>query len=170
MKPKKSKIFSSSQGSLPSSSVGGPFAVINEEMRVIRELVAGLPQGPGESSWGSANISKDDFQKYINDQKKKGDHLKALEKAYRELTKKHGELSTSHGILEKSHTRMVKREKKRDKFFTRMWKGVKGIWKVLKPQDRLPSSRAVDPDDVPTEWPEEEEKEDEDDSESEESS
>lgn len=30
--------------------------------------------------------------------------------------------------------------------------GVKAIWKVLKPKDRLPSSRADSNDEVPTTW------------------
>jgi len=44
---------------------------------------------------------------------------------------------------------MKKREKKGDKFLTRMWKGVKGLWKVLKTQDPMPSIRPVDDDDAP---------------------
>lgn len=41
---------------------------------------------------------------------------------------------------------MITREKNRDEFFTKIWKGVKGLWKVLKPQSRLPISW-VDSDD-----------------------
>ncbi|KAF3658082.1 hypothetical protein FXO38_13380 [Capsicum annuum] len=46
-----------------------------------------------------------------------------------------------HRELRDFHEKMVKRDKKRNKFFTNMWKGVKGFWKILKPRDRLPSSR-----------------------------
>ncbi|PHT54831.1 hypothetical protein CQW23_03317 [Capsicum baccatum] len=33
-----------------------------------------------------------------------------------------------------------------------MWKGVKGLWNVIKPYDRLPSSRVESDDEVPAEW------------------
>lgn len=35
---------------------------------------------------------------------------------------------------------MKKREKSRDKFFTPMWKGVKGLWKVFKANESFPTS------------------------------
>jgi len=69
----------------------------------------------------------------------------------------HGSLSTSHAKLANAHTRMKIREKKRDKFFTRMWKGVKGLWKGLKPQESVPSIETEDDDDAPVHWSEEEE-------------
>lgn len=47
----------------------------------------------------------------------------------------------SYGKLRASHEKMKKKEKKKDKFFSNMWKRVKGLWKVIKPQDRLPSPR-----------------------------
>ncbi|KAJ8544704.1 hypothetical protein K7X08_017287 [Anisodus acutangulus] len=58
---------------------------------------------------------------------------------------------------------MRKREKKRDKFFTRMWKGVKGIWKVLKPKESLRSTRPEVDNDAPVQWSKEEGEDDHDD-------
>nr|XP_033515315.1 uncharacterized protein LOC117279819 [Nicotiana tomentosiformis] len=134
--------------------------MLSEKMRLIRDLVAGLPQGPGGTSEGPcACISKKTFQKYLDDQKKQGYHLKKLEKAYTDLATVHGTLSTSHAKLENAHTRMKKKEKKRDKFFSHVWKGVKGIWKVLKPQELVPSTKPEDDDDAPIHWSEEEEEE-----------
>lgn len=49
----------------------------------------------------------------------------------------HTKFVGSHKEFSKSHEMMKIRKKKRDKFFTRMWKGVKGLWKVLKPKDPL---------------------------------
>ncbi|KAK6782111.1 hypothetical protein RDI58_019907 [Solanum bulbocastanum] len=54
--------------------------------------------------------------------------------AYVDFAKSHGELSISHN-------KMKKLEKSKDKFFTRMWKWVKGLWKVLKANEPLPTSR-----------------------------
>ncbi|KAK6789387.1 hypothetical protein RDI58_013186 [Solanum bulbocastanum] len=39
-----------------------------------------------------------------------------------------------------------------DKFFTRMWKGVKGLWKVLKANESLPTSRPEEDGDDPATW------------------
>jgi len=39
-----------------------------------------------------------------------------------------------------AHEKMVRREKKRDEFFSKMWKWVKVLWKVIQPRDRLSSS------------------------------
>ncbi|PHU25305.1 hypothetical protein BC332_03637 [Capsicum chinense] len=41
-----------------------------------------------------------------------------------------------------------------------MWKGVKGLWNVIKPCDRLPSYQVESDDEVPTEWSSPEEVED----------
>lgn len=46
------------------------------------------------------------------------------------------------------------REKRRDKFFTRMCKWVKGLWKVLKTKDRLFYPRIEVDDDMPARWSE----------------
>lgn len=105
--------------------------------------------GTWETSKGpSVCISKKEFQKYLDNQKKQGDHLKKLEKAYTDLATAHGNLSTSHDKLENAHTRMKKRENRRDKFITRMWKGVKWLWIVLNPQEQVPSTEPEDDDDV----------------------
>ncbi|KAF3618897.1 40S ribosomal protein S16 [Capsicum annuum] len=47
---------------------------------------------------------------------------------------------------------MRRREKKRDKIFTRIWKRIKDPWKSLKPRDRLPSPRADANDEVLALW------------------
>lgn len=43
---------------------------------------------------------------------------------------------------------MTKREKKRDKFSIKMLKGVKNLWEVLKPEERLLSPKAESGDEV----------------------
>lgn len=68
-----------------------------------------------------------------------------MEKAYVDLAKSHGELI-------RSHDKIKKRVKKRDKFFTRTWKGVKRLWKVLNANELFPSSRLDESVDVPTVW------------------
>ncbi|KAG5585990.1 hypothetical protein H5410_046424 [Solanum commersonii] len=70
----------------------------------MKELMMKLPQGPDESYLG----------------RKKKVQLANLEKAYTCLAKSHGELSISY-------SKMKKKKKSCDKFFTRMWKGVKGL-------------------------------------------
>lgn len=45
---------------------------------------------------------------------------------------------------------MVKRETTKDKFFKKLWKGVKGIFKVFKLNNRPPSSRMDSEDEAPT--------------------
>ncbi|KAG5630914.1 hypothetical protein H5410_002631 [Solanum commersonii] len=65
---------------------------------------------------------------------KKKAQLANFEKVYASLALSHGELSISHG-------QMKKREKSRDKFFTQMWKRVKDLWKVLKENEPLRTSR-----------------------------
>jgi len=55
VKRKKRKLGYSSQidqGSHPSSSIGGPFAMLSEEMRHIHDLVVGLPHGLRDTSEG----------------------------------------------------------------------------------------------------------------------
>ncbi|KAG5590579.1 hypothetical protein H5410_041093 [Solanum commersonii] len=71
--------------------------------------------------------------------------LANVEKAYAGLAKSHGELS----IL---HNKMKKWEKSRDKLFTRMWKRVKGLWKFLKANKPLPTSRRDEDRYKPTTW------------------
>lgn len=62
------------------------------------------------------------------------------------------DLDTSHRDLRESYKKMVKTEKKRDKFFNKLWKGVKGIIKVLKPNDQLHSPRLESDDEAPAYW------------------
>lgn len=46
----------------------------------------------------------------------------------------------------------MKREKNRDKFFTTMWNGVKWLWKVLKPKERLLSPKDEIDNEVLAAW------------------
>uniref|UniRef100_M1DX14 Uncharacterized protein n=1 Tax=Solanum tuberosum TaxID=4113 RepID=M1DX14_SOLTU len=115
--------------------VGGDFESFASELRVVKELVAKQSQGPGESSVGTKSYvpqSEFDASQFAN-----------LEKAYASLAQSHGELSISH-------SKIKKREKSRDKFFTRMWKGVKGLWNVLKANKPLPTSRTDEEEDEST--------------------
>ncbi|KAL3330165.1 hypothetical protein AABB24_034161 [Solanum stoloniferum] len=105
-----------------------------------------LPQGSGESSSGLVSyVPQSEFDAYFKDQRKQKAQLANLEKAYADLAKSHGELRISH-------SKMRKREKSREKFFTRMWKGVKGLWKVLKANESLPISRPEEDGHEPTAW------------------
>lgn len=61
-------------------------------------------------------------------------------------------MAQSYRDLKESHEKIVKREKKREKFFTKIWKGVKGTFKVLKPKEQLPSLRFESDDEAPAEW------------------
>ncbi|KAH0642020.1 hypothetical protein KY290_033627 [Solanum tuberosum] len=45
---------------------------------------------------------------------------------------------------------MKKRKKSREKYLTGMWKGVKGLWKVLKANEQLPNLRSDEDGDEPT--------------------
>ncbi|KAH0709288.1 hypothetical protein KY284_010715 [Solanum tuberosum] len=115
--------------------VGGDFESLASELRVVKELVAKQSQGPGESSVGTKSYvpqSEFDASQFAN-----------LEKAYASLAQSHGESSISH-------SKIKKREKSRDKFFTRMWKGVKGLWNVLKANKPLPTSRTDEEEDEST--------------------
>lgn len=73
------------------------------------------------------------------------DTISKLEKVYSSLVK-------SHQNLWIEHEKLVTGEKKRDKFFIKKWKGVMGLWKVLKPLDRLPSSQVEIDDEATVEW------------------
>lgn len=130
MNSKKRKFGLSSQtnnSGHPSPSIGGPFSNLTEGMQWIRDLVVGLSKGPGETSEGPPScVSKKQFQKYLDDQKRQGDYLKKLEKAYTDLATTHCALSTSHTKQTNSRTMLRKMEKMRDKLFTQIWKGVKG--------------------------------------------
>ncbi|KAH0679073.1 hypothetical protein KY284_020158 [Solanum tuberosum] len=72
-------------------------------------------------------------------------HLSGLEKAYTDLAK-------SHGNFSRFHEKMKKREKKRDKMFTLIWKGVKGLWKFIREIDPLPLSTLDESNDVSVHW------------------
>lgn len=54
---------------------------------------------------------------------------------------------------------MMRREKKKDKFFTRMSIGLKGLWKFLKTRKKLPSPRTNSDDKVLDTWLDDEEEE-----------
>uniref|UniRef100_M1DH51 Uncharacterized protein n=1 Tax=Solanum tuberosum TaxID=4113 RepID=M1DH51_SOLTU len=50
------------------------------------------------------------------------------------------------------HRKIKKREKSRDMFYTWIWKGVKGLWNVLKANDPLPTSRSDEVVGEPAPW------------------
>ncbi|KAF3652975.1 hypothetical protein FXO37_17237 [Capsicum annuum] len=113
---------------------------------VIKELVDGLPTRPREPfTTRHSYVSLSDYEKYIDDQKKKGAIISMLKRAY-------SALAQSHRELRYSHEKMKNRENKRDKFFAKIWKGLKGLWKVLKPKDKLLSPRDESDDKVPAAW------------------
>ncbi|KAG5591041.1 hypothetical protein H5410_041555 [Solanum commersonii] len=105
----------------PIPPVLGPFESLASELKIVKDIVTNLSQGSGESSSRPVSyVPQSEFDAHFKDQKKQKAQLANLEKAYADLAKSHGELSISH-------SKMKKREKSREKFFTRMWKGVKGL-------------------------------------------
>ncbi|KAG5571663.1 hypothetical protein H5410_061429 [Solanum commersonii] len=90
-------------------------------------------------------VPQSEFDAYLKDQRKQKSQLTNLEKAYTSLAKSHGDLSISH-------SKIKKREKSRDKVFTQMWKGVKVLWKVLKANETLPTSKNEENGDEPATW------------------
>ncbi|KAH0773514.1 hypothetical protein KY290_010651 [Solanum tuberosum] len=112
----------------------------------MKKLVAKLMQGPGESSSRPISyVPQSKFDAYLKDQRKQKSQLTNLEKAYTSLAKSHGDLTISH-------SKIKKREKSRDKVFTQMWKGVKVLWKVLKANVPLPTSKHEENGDEPATW------------------
>ncbi|KAH0639421.1 hypothetical protein KY290_036688 [Solanum tuberosum] len=100
--------------------------------------------GPFTSLANKILLPQREFDASLSDQRKQKPQLVNLEKAYASLVELHGELSISHG-------KMKKQEKNQDKFFTRMWNGVKCLWKLLKANEPLPTSRSdVDGDELVT--------------------
>lgn len=105
-----------------------------------------LPQGLGEpSTTHHSYVSRVDYDEYNKEQKKQKTTIDQLEEAYSSFV-------ASHQDLRRAHEKIITRDKKRDKFFTKMWKGVKGLWKVLKPQRRLPIYWVESDNDSPSEW------------------
>ncbi|KAG5585905.1 hypothetical protein H5410_046339, partial [Solanum commersonii] len=113
----------------PIPSIMGPFTSLASELRIVKDIIRSY-------------VTQREFDASLSSQRKKKPQLVNLEKAYACLAKSHGELSISHG-------KMKKQEKSRDKFFTRMWNGVKCLWKLLKVNEPLPTSRSnVDRDEL----------------------
>ncbi|KAH0642234.1 hypothetical protein KY290_033830 [Solanum tuberosum] len=150
VKSKKKKVDSGKsihvEEDFPIPPVLGPFESLASELKIVKDIVTKLPQGSGESSSGPVSyVPQSEFDAYFKDQRKQKARLANLEKAYADLAKSHGELSISH-------SKMKKWEKSREKFFTRMWKGVKGLWKVLKANESLPISRPEEDGHEPAAW------------------
>lgn len=94
-----------------------------------------MPQGSGVPSTTQYSYeAQSNNVMYLEDQSTQGATIKRLEMAY-------SSLAESHRGLRDSHKKMKKRKNKRDKFFTKIWKGVRGLWKVLKPRDSLDTSK-----------------------------
>ncbi|KAH0745716.1 hypothetical protein KY285_007373 [Solanum tuberosum] len=120
----------------------------------MKDIMTKLSQGPGESSTKSVSyVSQHKFDAYLSNQRKKKAQLANLEKAYTSLAKSHRELSVSH-------SKMKNHDKSRDKFFTWMWTGVKGLWKMLKTNDPLPTLRSNEDGDALATWSNDERVED----------
>ncbi|KAH0746080.1 hypothetical protein KY285_007737 [Solanum tuberosum] len=109
---------------------------------------------PGESSTKSVSyVFQHEFDAYLSNQKKQKAQLANLEKAYTGLAKSHCELSVSH-------SKMKNHDKSRHKFFTWMWTGVKGLWKMLKTNEPLPTLRSNEDGDALATWSNDERAED----------
>ncbi|KAG5610028.1 hypothetical protein H5410_021309 [Solanum commersonii] len=113
----------------------GPFESLASQLWIVKKIVSWLPQGPGESSVEPRSfVPQSEFYGYVRDQRNQKAQFASFKNSYARLAKSHGELSISNG-------KMKKQEKSRHKFFTRIWKGVKGLWEVLKANEPLPTSR-----------------------------
>ncbi|KAG5610456.1 hypothetical protein H5410_021737 [Solanum commersonii] len=71
------------------------------------------------------------------------------------------------GNFSRFHDKMKKRDKKRDKMFTLIWKGVKGLWKFIREIDPLPLSTLDQSNDVLVHWYEDDDVDDSETTESE---
>ncbi|KAH0776662.1 hypothetical protein KY290_008073 [Solanum tuberosum] len=84
VKIKKRKIEVKDESSLP--PVVGLFESFTSELRVVKELMEKLPQGPGESYVGPRSyVPQSDFDAYLVDQRKQKAQLANLEKGYASL-------------------------------------------------------------------------------------
>ncbi|KAF3681551.1 hypothetical protein FXO38_01654 [Capsicum annuum] len=90
-------------------------------------------------------VTQSDYDIYHEEQKKQRATVAKLARAYSALV-------GSHKDLKESHMKMVKRETKRDKFFKKLWKRVKGIFKVHKPNNRPPLPRMDSKDKATANW------------------
>ncbi|KAH0722620.1 hypothetical protein KY290_005270 [Solanum tuberosum] len=127
----------------PTPPIVVPFESLTSELWILKELVTRLLQRSSDSSSGPVSyFLQSEFHAYLKDQRKQKAQLANLDKAYASLTKEHDELSISHSKIKKW-------EKSRDKFFTRMWKGVKVLWKVLKVNEPLSTSKPKEDRDDP---------------------
>lgn len=104
-----------------------PLEDIALNIPTINEFVSSFPQGSGEPSpTHNSYVLCNDYEKYKKDQKKQEDTIEKFEKAY-------SSLKESYHDLRIAHKKIVEREKKRDEFFIRIWKAIKGLYKVLWP-------------------------------------
>lgn len=96
----------------------------------------------GEPSTGPTSyVAQSNYDRLLDDQNKQRAFTSKLEQAYTSLDIEHQKLSEYHANIRR-------RENKRDKFFNGIWKGVKGLWKVLKPRVKLPSISPKADDDI----------------------
>ncbi|XP_047251369.1 DNA-directed RNA polymerase II subunit RPB3-like [Capsicum annuum] len=111
--------------------------------------------GDGQFAYGTwrtsttrySYVAQSDFERFLENQKTQRATISKLEGSY-------SSLAQSHWDLRDSYNKMCKRKKKRDKSFTCIWKGVKGLWKVLKLRERIFSPREDTNDEDPTRWSE----------------
>lgn len=117
-----------------------------DRLVAIRECVPGLPQGPRESSTVHYSYaSQFDYEIYQEELKKQGASISKLERTYSSFI-------ISQRDLRASQEKKVERVNKREKFLYKIQRGVKGIFKVLKPKQRLPSPSVEIDDRDPAKW------------------
>lgn len=127
-------------------STAGPLEDIGVNIKVIKDLVSGLPKGSVEpSTKRHFYASYSDYDRYQKEKQTQRTILAKLKMAYSILVEYHRDLWDSHEM-------MKKREKERDDFFSKMWKRVKGLRKVLKPYEGLLSPIVESDDEPPTKW------------------
>lgn len=86
-----------------------------------------------------------DYVKYCAYQESQSSIVARLKRAY--LT-----LPESHRDIRDSYEKINKRGKKRDKFFSMMWKGITGLWTILKLRYKLSCSWVESDDEASIEW------------------
>ncbi|KAF3620519.1 hypothetical protein FXO38_00753 [Capsicum annuum] len=111
----------------------------------VREIFSRLTQGQGDSTTYHSYISQSNYKRYREEQEKQGATVVYVERSY-------SALAASYRKLKDSLEKMVNRQKKRGKFFRKLWKRVKYIFKVLKHNHPIPSLRLDSEDETPVEW------------------
>ncbi|KAF3637620.1 hypothetical protein FXO38_23646 [Capsicum annuum] len=116
-----------------------------EEEKLRFRIVAFAQKDPLLHTKKDASTLHSLLSSYVQEEmKKKGSRIAKWEIAY-------SALAISHKNLRKSPEKMLKKENTSEKFLNKMWREVKGITKLLKAKECLPSSRSESDNGAPAE-------------------